>query len=289
MKILDPLLSAALAAESSVIAWCWLIERKDGLALGFTSFDLMLAIDGVPYEPFTGFTPSADSNSEGLQGNNSQDLEGLLTSEQVSYFDLLAGLYDEGRITCFLVDVTNLPLSLETEPPQHLTLYRRYIARTIQSDLGFRFELRDDDWQLQEAKLGKQTSKFCGYDLGDARCRVDLSAYTFTQTITNVTNRYQFESSGSFTPGQFDRGKITFTTGANTGVSRDISTFSTGNQITLWQPVPSSIAIGDEVVLIQGCGKTLYDCVVRYNNAVNSDSEPHIPTVDQAINTPISS
>ena len=187
-----------------------------------------------------------------------------------------------------MVDVTNLPASLSENPPRHLLLYQRYIKLSSFTDLGFTLELRDDDWLL-ETKLGRQTSKFCQHDLGDGRCRVDLTPYTFTQTITNVTNRYQFTTNGSFTPGQFSRGKITFTTGINTGISRDISLFETGNNITLWQPLPYSIAPGDEVIIIQGCGKTLFDCITRYNNAVNFGGEPHIPTTDQITNPPISS
>lgn len=286
MKILDPSFQAALEAESSVIAWCWLIERQDGIQLGFTSFDFMLPINSVPYEPFTGFTPTADRNSQGLENNNSQELFGLLTSEQVSAQDLLSGKFDKAVVTCFLVDVTNLPSSLTENPAKFVLVSQRQVKGLSQSDLGFKFDLRDDDWKL-EAKLGIQTSKFCSHDLGDANCRVDLTPFTFTETIAAVTNRYQFQTSGNFTPGQFSRGKITFTTGANTLVTRDVANMTSGNIVTLWQPLPYSIAVGDEVILVQGCGKTLYDCIVRYNNAANHGGEPHIPTVDQAIDTPI--
>lgn len=286
MKVLDPSFQAALNSESSIIAWCWLITRQDGLKLGFTSFDLMLPIDGVPYEPFTGFSPTADSNSQGLEKNNSQELFGILTSEQISAGDLLGGKYDRAVVTCFLVDVTNLPTSLSETPPLFVLVSERQVAGVVQSDLGFKLALRDDDWKL-EIKLGQQTSKFCSHNLGDSNCRVDLAPYTFTQNITDVTNRYQFTISGSFTPGQFDRGKVTFITGENILVERDVSTFEAGNIVTLWQPLPYSIDIGDELLIVQGCGKTLFDCVTRYDNAANHGGEPHIPTVDQALDTPI--
>lgn len=285
MKILDPTFQANLARSVTSIAWCWLIERLDGLSYGFTSFDLMLRIDGLQFEPFTGFTPTADSNNEGLQKNNSQDLQGLLTSEQISATDLLAGKFDRARVTCFLVDVTNLPISLAETPPKFLLIYQRYIKRVVHSDLGFKLELRDDDWKL-ETKLGKQTSKFCEHDLGDSNCKVDLTTYTFTQAITNIINRYEFTIDGSFDVDQFTRGKITFHDGANKDIIRDVARFE-ANKVILWQPLPYSLAVGETVTIVQGCGKTLYDCVVRYDNAYNSDSEPHIPTNDLAINPPI--
>ena len=240
MKTLDPQFQAALASEVSAIAWCWLIETKQGGAFGFTSFDVMFRIYGVEYQPFTGFTPTSDSNSEGLKNNNSQDLLGLFSSEQISASDILSGKFDGARVTCFQVDVTNLPPNLTDEPHKFLTIYKRYIKSFITSDIGFTIQLRDDDWRL-EASLGKITSKFCGYDLGEPRCGVDLSLYTFTAQISNIINRYQFTIDGSFVENQFNRGKITFNTGNNAGITKDLASFDSANQVTLWQPLPYSI------------------------------------------------
>ena len=246
-------------------------------------------IGGITFYPFTGFTPTSDRNTLNLEKDNSQQLGGLLTEEQISGADLLSGVYDGARVTCFLVDMTDLPYSiLMPPPPKFLTLYKRYIKISSQNDLAFSLELQDNDWKL-DAKIGKQTSKFCGHDLGDANCGVDLTPYTFNEAIAQVINRYQFETTGSYVPEQFSRGSITFNTGLNAGITRDIATFGLQNSFTLWQPVPYSIAVGDEVTIVQGCSKTLFDCVTRYDNAINCDSEPHIPTTDQAINTPISS
>ena len=286
MKTLDPQFQVALESEQTAIAWCWLIEPKQGAALGFTSFDVMFSIYGTQYQPFTGFTPTADSNSEGLENNNSQDLEGLFTSDQISAQDIMSGKLDDARVTCFQVDVTNLPLNLTDTPTKFLPVYQRYIKSFTANEIGFKIGLRDDDWLL-EADIGKVTSKFCDYDLGEPRCGVDLTPYTFTQNITAITSRYQFTLSGSFTEGQFNRGKITFITGNNAGVTRDVATNDSGNQVTLWQPMPYSISVGDEVSMVQGCGKTLYDCITRYDNAIKFDGEPHIPSSDRAFNLPI--
>ena len=286
MKVLDPQFQSALADESTCIAYCWLIDRSDNVRVAFTSLDLTFDIGTVTFYPYTGFAPTSDRNTEGLEKNNSQDLQGLLTSEQIGSEDLIAGVYDGARVTCFLVDVTNLPMEIIAPgPPKLLTLYQRYIKMSSQTDLGFTLELRDDDYSL-ENKLGKQTSKFCEHNLGDAGCGVDLTPYTFSSTIANVTNSYQFQLSDNFTSGQFDRGKIIFNTGDNATIMRDIR-LNNLQEFTLWQPLPFTINIGDEVTIVQGCRKTLFDCVTRYDNAVNSDSEPHIPTTDQAINTPI--
>ena len=286
MKVLDPALLNSLSLESTCIAWCWLLKRKDGINLGFTSLDIMLPIDGVPYYPFTGFSPSADAISEGLSSNNSSDLAGIITDEQISFNDLISGKLDEAELVCFQVDVTNLPDSLSQDPPRHLLQYHRVIKSVEISELGFKFQLRDDDYEL-EATIGKVTSKFCDYDLGGDFCGVDLTPYTFTESITSTDTRHRFFGSGSYDVGQFDRGNITFTTGANAGISRDVAFFREGNEIVLWSSLPFSIAVGDEYTIVQGCNKTLFDCITRYNNAYRCDCMPNIPTIDQAINTPI--
>ena len=286
MKVLDSGFKQTLEQESTYIAWCWLIRREDGIEHGFTSLDIRISIGTTPYFPFTGFTPTADSNSEGLEQNNSQDLEGILSDEQISAADLLAGKFDGAVITCFQVDVTNPPTGLDENPPRFILQYQRYIRTVEISDLGFRFLLRDDDYEL-EIEIAKLTSKFCDYDLGDERCGVDLTPFTFTVTITAIISRYEFQTTGDFTPGQFSRGKVTFLSGENAGIQRDINIFGTENRFTLFLSAPFSLAVGDEIVIVQGCGKTLFDCITRYNNAVNSDSEPNIPTIAQAVNTPV--
>ena len=286
MKVLDQGFANTLALEATYIAWCWLIRRTDGFEFGFTSLDIRLSIGTTPYYPFTGFSPTADSNSEGLQQNNSQDLQGILSDEQISAADLLSGKFDGATITCFQVDATNPPTGLDDDPPKFILQYERHIKSVELTDLGFRFLLRDDDYEL-EVEVNKQTSKFCNHDLGGPGCGVDLTPYTFTETITAVTDRTEFQTSGSFTPGQFSRGKITFDTGANAGTTRDIANFGLENRFNLWLPAPFSLEVGDTVTFVQGCGKTLFDCITRYDNAANSDSEPHIPTIAQAVNTPI--
>ena len=186
------------------------------------------------------------------------------------------------------MDVTNLPLNLTNTPPKYLLIYQRYIKAVTVSDIGFKLELRDKDWLLSKASIGKITSKFCDHDLGDAFCGVDLTPHTYTQTITSIASRYEFTCDGTFTSDEFSRGKITFNTGNNAGLTRDIATFDySGNTINLWQSLPHSFAVGDEVNLVAGCRKTLYDCIVRFNNAIKSDSEPHIPSLDLSLNPPI--
>ena len=283
MKVLDSSFQNALSSEVTTIAWCWSIERIDGIALGFTSFDLPLIIDDITYEPQIGFNPSAVATTEGLERNDNQNLNSILSSEGITESDLLAGKYDYADITCFLVDVSNLPFSLEDNPPKYLHLYKGSLGKVKYRDRNFEIEVRALDHKL-ENKLGELTSKFCRYQFGGFGCGVDLTPYTFAQTITSVVNNYTFTIDGTIADGLLDRGKLTFTSGNNNEINADIASYA-GNQIVLFQTMPFDIEVGNTVTVVQGCAKTLLACAV-YNNVINFGGEPHVPLTDKAFNMP---
>ncbi|MGK7917525.1 MAG: DUF2163 domain-containing protein [Prochloraceae cyanobacterium] len=284
MKTLDLTFQNTIALPTATITWCWLIERIDGLKLGFTSFDLSFTIDGVTYEPATGFAPSADSSEEGFKQNDSQSLNGILSSDQISDEDLLAGLYQYAKITCFQVDVTNLPSSLADQSPKYLEVYQGFLGKTTQSDRGFTIEVRKID-NLLETEIGKTTSKKCSHTLGDENCQANIAAFTTQQSIQSVVNQHTLIIGGSYEDGKYNRGKIVFVNGANKDIVRDIS-YNIGNTFVLFQPYPLAINSTELVKISEGCDKTVYTCFAKFNNLINGDHEPHIPTQDQANNNP---
>ena len=284
MKQLNSEFQTALTSETTTLAWCWLIQRQDNTSLGFTSFDLPIVIDSISYSPVIGFTPSAVSTSEGLESNDNQNLKSVFSSDSISEDDLIQGAYDYAEIICFIVNVTNLPTSLNETLPKYLHLYTGILGKIKKSDRNFEIEVRGLDHKL-ENKIGELTSKFCRYQFGGFGCGVDLALYTYTQTITAVTNRYNFTIDGTIADGLLDRGKLTFISGNNNSFSADIATY-TGNQITLFQPMPFPIEIGTTVTVIQGCSKTLLACAI-YDNIINFGGEPHIPLTDKALNMPV--
>src|SRR3546814_16042070 len=86
-------------------------------------------------------------------------------------------------------------------------------------------ELRGLTQYLQQTLL-EQTSLTCRAELGDARCTVDLSAFTVTGVVDAVASRLVFDAIldvGSIeTPGWFVGGVLTFTSGENDGFSKRV-------------------------------------------------------------------
>lgn len=108
---------------------------------------------------------------------------------------------------------------------------------------------------------------------------VDL---TSNRTVTAVTDRQVFTSSGSEPPDYYGEGIVTWNTGDNAGVSQKVRTFEAG-VFTLILPMVLDIQVGDTFTAIAGCRKRLADCRDKFDNVVNFQGEPHRPTVDDLV------
>ena len=301
MKILDPTFKESLSKTSTTLCWCWLITRIDGVQLGFTSLDLPFQIDGVSYLPYTGFDPGAAQTSGDLGATDSQQLKGLLGASGISPADLVSGIYEYASVRRFLVDYTNLPSSLSSNPPKHLELPQGHLAESKRNPLGYEIKVKDD-LTLLDNQIGETTSKTCRASLGDDRCRVNLAPFSHNLTIIAVESNRIFDVNGSLPAKYFDRGRLLFTSGNNSGIHRDIGFYfgrgsavgspdqaqvSPGNKMILSPvPAPFEVEIGDTVLCVAGCVKTKLACVIKFRNFRNFVGEPDIPTTDLSVDTP---
>lgn len=286
MKILDPTFKSALNKDASTFCWAWLITRLDGLMLGFTSLDLPFKIDGVTYQPFTGFDAGASQTSADLSRTDSQQLLGILDRSGISKSDLISGIYSMGFVRRFLLDYTNLPSSLTQQPPKHLELPAGYLAESKRNNLGYEIKVKDELSKL-DSQIGAITSKTCRANLGDDRCRKNLTSFTFNLIISEVESKRVFKVDEGFPNKYFDGGRIKFTSGLNRDLHFDVGFFVASKIILAPISAPFPVAVGDTVTAVAGCAKTKLACVVKFQNFHNFVGEPDIPTTDLTIQTPI--
>ena len=108
---------------------------------------------------------------------------------------------------------------------------------------------------------------------GDARCKFPVASITVTGTVASGTSPQQFGvtlSEGSVIY-PYAHGKLTFTSGANAGFSREVKTdpHTNGGVITFYEPFPDPVAPGDAYMLEPGCDRKLPTCRLIYNNLPN--------------------
>lgn len=276
MKSISEGLNAHLAQEVTSLATCWKVTRRDSVVMGFTDHDVDVLYDGVTYAASSGFTPTAVAASAALNVDN-LDVEGLLSADAVTEEDLIAGRYDHAEVEVFVVNYADLTQG-------KMVLRTGWLGEVTVRGGQFVAELRGLSQKLA-ARIGSSYTPACRARFGDARCGVSMAAYTHTGSVVEAVSRQVFEdSSRAEAAGYFDGGLVTFSSGANAGLSMEVKEFS-GGRFTLALPMPGDVAPGDGYEAVAGCDKSFATCVARFGNAVNFRGEPHVPGTDRLLET----
>jgi uncharacterized phage protein (TIGR02218 family) len=281
MKTISSPLAVHLAAEVTTLATCWKLTRRDAVTLGFTDHDSDISYDSTLYKAATGFSPSAVENSANLRVDN-LDVEGMLSSESITETDILAGIYDFAEIEIFQINYADISQGI-------LKMRRGWLGEVSLTRQNFVAEVRGLT-QLLSQDIGEYFSPSCRAALGDSRCKINIGLHTVTGSVTANASRTGFtDSARSEASAIFTGGKITFTSGANIGLSMEVKEYifrsGVGGLISLALPMPHSIAGGDSYSLQKGCDKTLNTCHARFANIVNFRGEPHVPGLDRMLET----
>ncbi|MET1113246.1 MAG: DUF2163 domain-containing protein [Allosphingosinicella sp.] len=259
-----------LERELTSLAFCWRVERRDGVCLGFTSHDRDLAIDGLVYRAAPGMLPSAVSVSDDFDAST-LDVSGALTSDSIGEADLAAGRWDRAAVSLFLVD-------WETPAGERLHLVRGELGDVTVRANGFEAELRGAAALLERA-VAEQTSPECRAELGDRRCRVDMAGRVRVTRLVSAPAEDVVIVAEADEPGTYAFGRLRWIGGANSGLESAILA-SEGAQLRLQEPPPFGPAAGDLVEIRQGCDKSFATCGARFANAENFRGEPHLPGMD---------
>ena len=276
MQELSPALAAHLDAEVLNLATCWEIVRTDGVTYRYTDHDRDLVVDGNTYIAASVMTPTAVTSQINLATDN-LELEGMFTDTGVTEEDILSGRFDHATIRMFMVNYQDIAAG-------KLHLKRGLLGEVSVKNGFFVAEVRGLSSVLQQT-IGEVYTPTCRAKLGDARCGVNLTSFTQTGTITAVEGAHAFtDSARTEVNGYFAYGIITFTSGANNGLSMEIREFSE-KRFSLFLPMPYAVAVGDTYSAVAGCDKRFDTCIARFANAVNFRGEPHVPGTDRIMQT----
>ncbi|MFA7307139.1 MAG: DUF2163 domain-containing protein [Hyphomicrobium sp.] len=266
MKALSSEFGAHLASGQTTLCWCWRVARRDGVVMGFTDHDRTLTFDGTTYEAASGFTASDIKDSLGLAVDN-LEVSGALSSATLTDGDLSAGRYDDARVEIHRVNWS--------DTSQRVLMRSGSIGEVRRSGTSFAAELRGLAHYLQQPK-GRLLQLTCDADLGDARCKVDLSApaYRGTGSIIAASSARRFTVSGlaAFAGRFFSRGLFTFASGASEGLKIEVKShakLASSDAIELWTDAEGVPAVGDIFVVTAGCDKRVETCKTRFANVIN--------------------
>lgn len=236
-------------------AQIWTITRTDGEIFRFTSKDTDFEyppLSGIEYQSCDSLNPSASESVSEVDAAGSMDLSGAIGPTGITEQELYAGLFDGAVAEAWLVPWAGEGL--------RKCLLRGTFGPVEQTPTGFKVELLGDGAKLLQTPLiwliqpgCRWLSKSLG-GFGGTFCGKDLTALTVTGTVDSATGQRSFvDAARAEAAGYFSRGKVTFTTGLNAGVSAEIKEHTTGGNFTLWPRLTFPIAAGDQYSMTPGC------------------------------------
>lgn len=229
------------------LAQIWTIERTDGEVFRFTSLDRDLEYppgSGTVYQACDSMVPSASENVSEVGQLGSIDLSGALGT--ITEHALYSGLFDGAAAEAWLV-----PWSGEGTTRR---LLKGTFGKVDQSQMTFKVELLGDGAKLEQTPLVTTLQPGCEWKFGSPQCGKDLGPLTVTGTIDSGIGQREFvDAARAEASGYFSRGRVTFTSGDNVGISAEIKEHAAGGNFVLWPRVPFAIAAGDTYSMTPGC------------------------------------
>ncbi|MBT9098392.1 phage BR0599 family protein [Methylovulum psychrotolerans] len=122
----------------------------------------------------------------------------------------------------------------------------------------------------------------CIHSLYKGGCGLNRADFAVAGTVESGSSVLFLQSGLSQDAGYFDLGSIDFTSGANSGVTRTIRHYQSG-QIVLAYPLPHSPAVGDGFIAYPGCDKRRVTCDGKFANAARYRGFPLIPVPEQSV------
>jgi uncharacterized phage protein (TIGR02218 family) len=282
MKSLPPALQTHLSSGTTTLCWCWKITRRDGVVLGFTDHDAPLGFAGVTFAAATGFTAGEISSSADLSVDNLA-VVGALSDASLNEADLVAGRFDNAAIEIWRVNWA--------APDQRVLMRAGTLGEVKRGKSAFEAEVRGL-MQALNLPVGRVFAHGCDAVLGDARCRLTIMPVAGTVGTVSDNRRFAVAELSTFADGWFSGGKITFTSGANSGSAMEVKRHvvsGTTAAFELWQAMSETVAPGDGFTVTPGCDHGFATCQTKFANAVNFRGFPHMIGAEAAFASAVAS
>lgn len=263
--------AAWIAGEVTTIAFCWRIERADGVALGFTGHDRDLAFGGMVYRAAPGMMPSAVARGAGF-AVDTIDVAGALTGDAISAADLAAGRWDGAAVRLYAIDWAD-PGAVP------LLLARGTLGDIERRDGAFTAELKGAASVL-DRPAAEVTTPDCRAALGDRRCGVDMAGRRRIVSVSpGAGDERLVADAAEPSPNAYGYGRLRWVTGPDSGLAAEILS-SDGHDIILRAAPVRAVAAGTLAEVTEGCDRLHATCRDRFANAANFRGEPWLPGND---------
>ena len=270
------------------------ITARDGTILRVCNCTRNKVIDGETYYAYP-ITPTILQTTNGLKPDNLEIT--AVYSELFTAATLRAKKWLGARVEYRTMNYKDFSMG-------HAVRRVGFVGQTKIDKYAATPELKSLSQKLSEP-VGRTCNEDCDVvELGDARCKVDLSGNTLTgyrmrtnAHITSVVNPQRFTIAFDQTikpsvPGTtiapdkfYHRGKFVFSSGSNSGVEGQILN-NEGNTLTLLLALFYQPQVGDTLQLTVGCDRKIATCRDVFGNAINNRSFYCLPGRSKVLRIP---
>lgn len=257
------------------------ITLSDNSVIAVTNHDVEFDLGGDTYKPSPNLQTIRMIQTLGQQVNSQTAFvtwfEGLLSEE-----DLKGGEYDDCQFEFGWI-------AWDISPKERMIHFSGKIGEISFDDTGASFEALDDMKQL-ERNYGRTYSSQDPFTFGDSQFGLSEASWTESGEIDTIyANRFRFKATGdsnfeSKADNWFVYGKITFTSGNNSGWSGEIKIHETvGSDIImeLFIPSPYSMQVGDTFDVVAGYDGSFDQSKNKFSNGINYGGFPHIKPIEE--------
>lgn len=270
----------------TTLCYAWAIQRRDGVTLAFTDHDRPLAFDGLAFRADSGLSAGALAQSTGLSVDNTEAL-GALSHDAIREDEIEQGRFDGADVRCWRVNWANVTA--------RCVIFRGSIGEMQRAGGAFRAELRGLTEALNRP-MGRVFQKPCTAVLGDAACGFDLATAGYAVTLAAKDHDdgrvFRWDGIGGFEDGWFARGRLEVLDGPAAGlwgIIKHDRALNGQREVELWEPIRGMIASGHQLRLTAGCDKRQATCRLKFNNLLNFQGFPDLPSTDWMMAVPKSS
>ena len=289
MKPASPELRALLATRQFFAADLYTFNLIDGGVLRYCGGDQDLTANGYLHPAGGLIGPYFDRKDNKAKCHWKVGVEvdtlvvdvipGSATVDGDAFLDSVRkGIFDQADVT---LEKVFMPTYGDTR--RGTVMY--FVGRVAEIDAGRSVATFSINSHLELANLQMPRNLYqpnCINSLGDASCQATIPSTTGTVTSGSTTGAVNASVTNyvSYTTGQFNLGKITFTSGTLNGLTFGVRSTSIGASSTIatQEPMPIAPSVGDTFTLYYGCDKSLgANGCPKFSNQPRFRGAPWVP------------
>lgn len=251
------------------------ITLKNGTVLRYTSADISLAWGGNTFVPFL-FQRSRTRLVVGVEVD-SCDLTLMTNADLTLGGSPYPRFAQDGGFDGAAVRIDRAFLADWSQPiVGSLWMFSGKVSDVWPTRTQIRLAVKSDLEGLNVLLPRNLYQPKCMHSLYDTGCGVSKAAYKATGTAASGSTVSLVKCGLTQNAGWFDRGVVTFTSGAIAGLTRTIRSYTPGN-IVLSLPLPYAPAVGDAFEAYPGCDRLQGTCEGKFNNKAKFKGFPYVP------------